>query len=288
MADFLFCLCLLAGLAPACPDQGRRRRPTIAPAPRSPSASRRPPPRASAAGRPRPRCRGRAPPARPRAARNADRAAGARSRARTGPAGETIGELHRAPENLGPPPQRRREKPDRRREPWRVGAAGVAGVHRRGDEHPLGVIDADERKLQEPAEALLGPQIDRVAPGDVGERANRDAQPPFARRLAGKRSAVHAASAGAKSGTRANGRPTSCAPSTRGSDAAGPPRAANRGGPRAGPAPGRSPDPARAASAPGRASAPRREAFASAAPSRPACRSASPPVGARSTWRRRG
>ncbi|MGA2044901.1 MAG: hypothetical protein ABSG83_16200, partial [Roseiarcus sp.] len=53
---------------------------------------------------------------------------------------------------------------------------GVAGVDRRGDEHPLGMIEADERKLQEPAEALLGAQIRVVAPGDVGERADGDAQ----------------------------------------------------------------------------------------------------------------
>ena len=71
-------------------------------------------------------------------------------------------------ENLRATPHCRREQAASRAEPGRIGPAGVAGVDRRGNENPLGVIDADERKLQQPAKALLGAQIRVIAPGDVG------------------------------------------------------------------------------------------------------------------------
>ncbi len=60
-------------------------------------------------------------------------------------------------------------------------------MNRRGDENPFGVIDADERKLQQPPKTFLGAQIGMIAPGDVGQRADRDAQPRLRRRLAWKK-----------------------------------------------------------------------------------------------------
>jgi hypothetical protein len=39
---------------------------------------------------------------------------------------------------------------------------------------PLEVIDADERKLQQPVKALLGLDVDMAAPRDVGERTSGD------------------------------------------------------------------------------------------------------------------
>jgi hypothetical protein len=43
------------------------------------------------------------------------------------------------------------------------------------------MLDADERKLQQPAKALFGAQVRRVPPRDVGERANRDPEPLLGR-----------------------------------------------------------------------------------------------------------
>jgi hypothetical protein len=56
-------------------------------------------------------------------------------------------------------------------------------VDRCRDENPLSVIDADERKLQQPAKALLRAKIRVIAPSDVGERADRNAQAGIARSL---------------------------------------------------------------------------------------------------------
>ena len=73
-------------------------------------------------------------------------------------------------------------------------------------------------KLQQPVEALLGLDVDMAAPGDVGERAGGEPQPPVGGRLAGEQAVGPARERGAR--TPAPGRramPTICAPSTSGS-----------------------------------------------------------------------
>jgi hypothetical protein len=79
-------------------------------------------------------------------------------------AGKTVSQQDRPAKNLRATPHRRREETVRRAEPGRVRPAGVTGVDRCRDEDPLSVIDADERKLQQPAKALLGAQMPTSAP----------------------------------------------------------------------------------------------------------------------------
>ena len=97
---------------------------------------------------------------------------------------EAIGEQDRATENKREAPLFRRQEADGRIEPRRVRPSGVARVNRERDEGPLSMGDADERELQQQPETLLRPKVGRMAPREVGERADRDAQAPVRRDLA--------------------------------------------------------------------------------------------------------
>ena len=135
-----------------------------------------------------------------------------------------------------------------------VGLAGVAGVDGGGDEHALGMVEADERELDQAAEALL-----RLDVGDGRARRCRRARrrrPAAASRPAPRRGtgrSVQRTRAGANSGTRACGMPRAGRPRPAGRGSA--PRVATAGR-RASPRAGRGPRTRRArapgASAPGR------------------------------------
>ena len=142
-------------------------------------------------------------PRRPRAARNWGRCANARWPARRARRRKTVGQQDGAAENLRAAPLLRRDQADGGAEPRGVRSAGVAGVNGGGDEDPLGMRDADERKLQQPAKALFGSEVRRVPPGDVGERANRDPEPRLGRGLAGNEKSGPRHELCASSGTRA-------------------------------------------------------------------------------------